>query len=186
MDVHHCRDSIWLKHLSWFAEWLEDVYINHEKAIVPNINKQGRKLLSEGNALLETGVFTGEQSKVLEAAEKFKQLSNIAELYAAVWLGALGKVGICYKHMKKETKALSYIEIALECQDILAQKKDQHKELLYQSASCKEILEDYEGALKDYKRVLDNIGAFSSAVEGISWIDRKIGKSSNMLPTSNE
>ena len=87
--------------------------------------------------------------------------------------------------MKKETKALSYIEIALECQDILAQKKDQHKELLYQSASCKEILEDYKGALKDYKRVLDNIGAFSSAVEGISRIERKIGKSSNMLPTSN-
>ena len=41
---------------------------------------------------------------MLEAAGKFKQLLNIAELYAAVRLGALGKVGICYKHMKKKQR----------------------------------------------------------------------------------
>jgi len=177
-------------------EWLEEEYVNHPKAVLPSINKLGRKRLSEGNDLLNTEVINEAISKttkrITKAIRKFEEVLSIAESnpdFSLARLDALEKLGVCYRIINNPRKALTYLSKALECprcQKLLCNEKDKHKELLYQSASCKEELGDYDGALQDYKTVIDKIGPFSTAYEGVKRIESKIGRKSSAIPSRLE
>eukprot|EP00956_Cyclotella_meneghiniana_P025185 scaffold52017_cov48-Cyclotella_meneghiniana.AAC.4 len=174
-------------------EWLEEEYVNHPKANVPKITKLGRKLLSEGNNLLYTDVFNEPISKttkrITKAIKKFERVLIIAESdesFALAYFDALEKLGCCYRTINNPQKALIYLSRALECKTLLRNEKDKYKEILYQSASCKEELGDYDGALQDFKTVFDKIGPFSTAYEGVKRIESKTGKKSPAIPSRLE
>lgn len=149
--------------------------------------------MSEGNDLLNVAVVNEPISKttkrISKAIRKFEGVLSIAESddsYSLACLDALEKLGVCYNTIKNPRKALTYLSRALEYKCLLRNEKDKYKEILYQSASCKEALGDYDGALQDYKTVFDKIGPFSTAYEGVKRIESKTGRKSAVIPSSLE
>ena len=76
---------------------------------------------------------------------------------------ALERIGSCYKFLGDREEAMRYFNRALAHQDkVLQNNKDLHKEILYQVASCKEDMGDYQGALECYRTVFDKMGNLQS------------------------
>lgn len=178
-------------------EWLEKEYVTHPRATVPKINEEGRRLLSEGNYILDHVMGTTENEKnprktnkrvrkAVKCFEEFLKIAESSDSYLEARVDGLYRLALCHKTMDNPQKALIYLNQALEHQTILRQEKDMHKEILYQSASCKEELEDYDGALQDYKQVFDKFGCFSTGFEGVKRIENKMGRKSFVIPSSLE
>ena len=145
--------------------------------------------MSEGINLVTAEVCNEPISKttkrITKAIQKFEGVLSIAESddsFALARLDALRKLGVSYKSINNPRKALTYLSRALECKALLCTKEEMYKGILYQSASCKELLGDYDGALQDYKTVFDEIGFFSTTYEGVKRIENKTGKKSSVIP----
>jgi len=162
-------------------EWLRDIYTDHKKAIIPEINKAGAKLLSKGNKLFATR----DSSDLKKAIVKYKDLLKIAETkkkYSTMRILALERIGCCYKFLGNSVEAMQYFNDALSCEKALENNKDLHKDILYQTADCKEEIEDYEGALECYRLVFKKMGTFTVAVESVKRIEVKMGRESGVIP----
>ena len=100
--------------------------------------------------------------------------------------GPLGRIGCCYKFLGDTDEAMRYFKDALSSQKDLQNNKGRHKEILYQNASCKKELGDYEGALECYRIVFIEIGKFSTAFECVKRIEEKMGCKSGVIPAELE
>ena len=164
-------------------EWLEEIYAEHNKSILPKINKAGIKLLSKGNKLFATRKSSDLKKAITKYTELLKITETKPEKYSTMQLLALERIGSCYKFLGDREEAMRYFNRALAHQDkVLQNNKDLHKEILYQVASCKEDMGDYQGALECYRTVFDKMGNFKVAFESVKRIEAIMGCKSGVIP----
>lgn len=160
--------------------FLEEVYCDHDKAKVPPISKQARKVLSEATELYVGNEQSPHMAKL--AIKKYTELLSIIEdnkESTEVTITTLKHIGYCSKSLRNNPEAIKYFTTAYSLCTMLTDK-DLQKELLYQLAMCKEDSGDYEGALRHYKTVKDRFGMFSTLLEGVKRIEEKIGRSTGI------
>lgn len=139
-------------------------------------------MLSECNNVFES--IEGSLSKRMVAIKKYQALLAMIQndkRASEVVIDVLRHLGICYLNIGNYAAAGANFASAWSLCSTSTQK-DLKKDIAYQIAQCKEEDGDLEGALDWYKLVCDSFGMFSTCLEGVRRIERKMGKNSGIFP----